>query len=160
MGRTYREVIELAIPSRLELEQVAIDTASAVAKLMGFSEDRIEDLRTAVGEACINAIEHGNKQDADIKVLVELTADESKLQVDVHDRGKGIQGRIQKPDIDAKIAGKQSTRGWGLFLIQSLMDEVQFEWDPKTGNVTRMVIRLKQSGREGDDAQGMHDQSS
>lgn len=144
MEAKYREVIELAVPSRLGLEQVAVDASAALAKLMGFSEDRIEDLKTAVEEACINAIEHGNQENANVKVVVELIADDSKLQVDIHDRGRGIRGRIEKPDIDAKIAGKQTARGWGLFLIQSLMDEVAFDWDPKTGNVTRMVIHLKQ----------------
>jgi len=144
METTYREVIELAIPSRLGLEQVAMDVAASVAKLMGFSEDRIEDLKTAVDEACINAIEHGNQQNANVKVLVELIAEDNKLQVDIHDRGKGIRGKIQKPDIDARIAGKQPSRGWGLFLIQSLMDEVEFDWNPETGGVTRMVIYLKQ----------------
>ena len=141
--KKYREVIELAVPSRLGLEQVAVDAAAALAKLMGFSDDRIEDLKTAVEEACVNSIEHGNKENSNIKVLVELIADDSKLQVDIHDHGKLIRERIEKPDIDAKMAGKQTTRGWGLFLIQELMDEVEFDWDPVTGNVTRMVINLK-----------------
>ena len=143
MEAKYREVIELAVPSRSGLEQVAMEAAAAVAKLMGFSEDRIEDLKTAVEEACMNAIEHGNKEDDNVKVLVELIADDSKLQVDIHDRGSGLHGEIQKPDIDAKMARKQTARGWGLFLIQKLMDEVEFDWNPKTGNVTRMVINLK-----------------
>ena len=143
MKAKYREVIELAVPSRSGLERVAMDAAAAVAKLMGFSEDRIEDLRTAVEEACMNAIEHGNKEDDSIKVLVELIADDSKLQVEIHDRGTGIQGKIQKPDIEAKMARKQTARGWGLFLIQNLMDEVEFDWHPETGNITRMVIHLK-----------------
>jgi len=143
MEAKYRDVIELAVPSRSGLEQVAMDAAAAVAKLMGFSEDRIEDLKTAVEEACMNAIEHGNREDDDVKVLVELIADDSKLQVDIHDRGSGLHGEIQKPDIDAKMARKQTARGWGLFLIQKLMDEVEFDWNPETGNVTRMVINLK-----------------
>ena len=144
MKAKYREVIELSVPSRLGLEQVAVDATAALAKLMGFTEDRIEDLKTAVEEACINAIEHGNKENSSTKVLVELTADEGKLQVNIHDQGKGVPGDIEKPDIDAKVAGKQKSRGWGLFLIQSLMDEVEFDWNPKTGGVTRMVINLKQ----------------
>ena len=144
MRKKSREVIELAVPSRLGLEQVAVDAAASLAKLMGFSEDRIEDLKTAVEEACINAIEHGNKENANIKLLVELAADDSELQVNIHDQGEGIPESIEKPDIDAKIAGKQTSRGWGLFLIQSLMDEVEFGRDPVKGNVTRMVIRLKQ----------------
>lgn len=144
MATTNKEVIELFVPSRLDFEQVAVDAAASLARLMGFSDDRIEDLMTAVEEACINAIEHGNQENSNVKVLVELIVDDSKLQVDVHDRGKGIPSNIQKPDIDAKIAGKQSARGWGLFLIQNLMDEVEFDWNPETGGVTRMVIHLKQ----------------
>ena len=144
MDKKYREVIELAVPSRLGLEKVAVDAAASLANLMGFSEDRIEDLKTAVDEACINSIEHGNQQNASVKVLVELSADESKLQVDIHDHGKMVRADMEKPDIDAKMAGKQTARGWGLFLIQELMDEVEFDWSPETGNVTRMVINLKQ----------------
>ena len=144
MEKKYREVIELAVPSRMGLEQVAVDASAALAKLMGFSEDRIEDLKTAVEEACINSIEHGNQENESVKVVVELIADESKLQVDIHDHGKLIQKNVEKPDIDAKMAGKQTARGWGLFLIQELMDEVEFDWNPETGNVTRMVINLKQ----------------
>ena len=144
MDKKYREVIELAVPSRMGLEQVAVDASAALAKLMGFSEDRIEDLKTAVEEACINSIEHGNQENESFKVVVELIANESKLQVDIHDHGKLVQKNIQRPDIDAKMAGKQTARGWGLFLIQELMDEVEFEWNPETGNVTRMVINLKQ----------------
>ena len=139
----YREVIELAVPSRLGLEQVAVDAAAALANLMGFSDDRIEDLKTAVEEACINSIEHGNQENANIKVLVELIADDSKLQVDIHDHGKLIRERVEKPNIDAKMAGEQTARGWGLFLIQELMDEVEFDWSQETGNITRMMIHLR-----------------
>lgn len=54
--------IELHIPSVLGFERVAMETAASVAKKIGFTEDRIEDLKTAVSEACLNAIEHGNKK--------------------------------------------------------------------------------------------------
>ena len=143
MGLAYHDVIELSVPSRPGLEQVAIDAAASIAKLMGFTEDRVEDLKTAVEEACINSIEHGNKLKGDAKVLVELIADEYKLQVDIHDHGDKIPEDVQEPNIDAKIAKKQVPRGWGLFLIKNLMDKVEFEWSPETGNVTRMIIYLK-----------------
>ena len=52
--------VEVRLPSRLGYEKVAMSTAAAVAKLMGFKPERVEDLKTAVAEACINAIEHGN----------------------------------------------------------------------------------------------------
>ena len=56
--------VEVRLPSRLGFEKIAMGTAASMAKLMGFSEDRIQDLKTAVAEACINAIEHGNQMKA------------------------------------------------------------------------------------------------
>jgi serine/threonine-protein kinase RsbW len=49
--------VELRVPSRMGYEKVAMGTAASVAKLMGFPDARIEDLKTAIAEACINAIE-------------------------------------------------------------------------------------------------------
>lgn len=134
--------LELHVPSILGFEKVAMDFAASVAKTMKFPADRIEDLKTAVAEACMNAIEHGNKMDASTRVGVTLTIEESKLQVDVQDEGKGID-QPQTPDIENKIKGKEEPRGWGIFLIQSLMDEVKFESGPEGGNVVRMAIYLE-----------------
>ena len=50
--------VEVRLPSELGFEKVAMCTAAGMAQMMGFSPDRIEDLKTAVAEACINAIEH------------------------------------------------------------------------------------------------------
>ena len=51
-----------------------MDTASSLARRMGFGGDRVEALRTAIAEAVTNAIEHGNEHDSDMRVLVMLTA--------------------------------------------------------------------------------------
>ena len=134
--------IELHIPSVTGYEKIAMECAASVAKKMGFTEDRIEDLKTAVAEACLNAIEHGNKMDTGTKVGVTLTVEESRLQVSVKDRGKGI-GEINVPSIENKIEGKDQPRGWGIFLIKRLMNEVTFEASPEGGNVTKMVIYLE-----------------
>lgn len=134
--------LELHVPSVLGFEKVAMDFAASVAKMMHFPEERIENLKTAVAEACINAIEHGNKLDAATSVGVTLTIEPSKLSVDVQDQGRGI-AQPPVPNIGKKIAGKEKTRGWGIFLIQSLMDEVKFESTPEGGGVVRMVIHLE-----------------
>lgn len=134
--------MELHVPSVLGFEKVAMDFAASVAKMMHFPEERIENLKTAVAEACINAIEHGNKLDANTSVGVTLTIEPSKLLVDIQDQGSGI-AEPPVPDIEQKIAGKDKTRGWGMFLIQSLMDEVKFESAPEGGGVVRMVIHLE-----------------
>ena len=108
--------MEVRLPSQLGYEKVAMSTAAAVAKLMGFREDRVEDLKTAVAEACINAIEHGNKLNDDLSVGVVLSAGINALEVKVIDDGKGLKTVPPKPDIDKKIHGEEDPRGMGMFL--------------------------------------------
>ena len=120
-----------------------MSTAAAVAKLHGLSPDRIEDLKTAVAEACINAIEHGNRLNEKLSVGVVLSASDDVLEVKVIDDGKGMKSQPAKPDIDRKMLGEEDPRGMGMFLIQALVDEA--EWVAGTdgkGSYVRLVIRL------------------
>jgi serine/threonine-protein kinase RsbW len=138
-------VIELRLPSRLGYEKVAMDTASSLARRMGFGVDRVEALRTAVSEAVTNAIEHGNQQDSGMKVLVMLTARPDELVVSVADQGRKQldQGQtMQTPRIEDALE-KPDKGGWGIWLIRELMDEVEFTTGPSGGNQVRMVIHLE-----------------
>lgn len=141
--------IELSLPSRLGYEKVAMNTAASVARLMGFSDDRVEDLKTAVAEACINSIEHGNKFDETLKVGVILSMSEDSLEIKVRDQGTGATGEVHPPDIDKKIQGEESPRGLGMFLIQALVDEAEWISSAEDGGCTRLVIHLRepQSGK-------------
>ena len=143
MSQVKSTTVEVRLPSRMGYEKVAMSTAAAVAKLMGFREDRVEDLKTAVAEACINAIEHGNRMNEGLSVGVVLSAGKDALEVKVIDDGKGMKGPRPKPDIDRKIHGEEDPRGMGMFLIQALVDEA--EWvagaNGKSSYV-RLVIRL------------------
>jgi serine/threonine-protein kinase RsbW len=120
-----------------------MSTAASLAKLRGFPEDRIEDLKTAVAEACINAIEHGNRLNEKLSVGVVLRAESDSLEVKVIDDGSGIKKQPAKPDIDRKMHGEEDARGMGMFLIQALVDEA--EWvtglDGKSSYV-RLLIKL------------------
>ncbi len=137
------EVFVLSLPSKLGHEKVAMSTAASVAKLMGFSEERIEDLKTAVSEACINSIEHGNRMDESLKVGVILSITATTLEVRICDQGSGPRGWSPAPNIDSKIAGKENPRGMGMFLIQALMDEVEWINSQEAGSCARLVIHLK-----------------
>jgi serine/threonine-protein kinase RsbW len=77
MVETRGTAVEVKLPSRLGFEKVAMGTAASVAKLMGFPDDRIEDLKTALAEACINAIEHGNLLNDNLCVGVILSASDA-----------------------------------------------------------------------------------
>lgn len=140
-------VIELSIPTKLGYEKVAMNTAASVAKLMGFDDERIEDLKTAVAEACINAMEHGNHFDEKLTVGVILSMGGDSLEVKVVDTGSGAPATSAAPDIDKKMQEEESSRGMGMFLIQALVDEVEWVSSPPTGSYARMVIHLnKPSG--------------
>lgn len=138
-----RDNVELFLPSTLGYEKVARNAAAAVAREMGFSEDRIEDLMTAVAEACMNAIEHGNQEDRSTSVTVLLSATDGRLDVRIEDRG-----RRRIPDPLPPPGGTDKSRGWGMFFIQSLMDEVEIKTLPEGGNLVKMTIYLNAEDSE------------
>lgn len=119
-----------------------MNTAASMAELMGFSKERIEDLKTAVAEACINAMEHGNQFKDFVHVGVVLSGTDDELEVKVIDDGGGIQSKPASPDIVRKMAGEESTRGMGMFLIESLVDEAEWHKGPPGKSFVRLVIRL------------------
>jgi serine/threonine-protein kinase RsbW len=138
MTEISKRTIELYIPSELGFEKIAMASASAAAQRMGFSAERIEDLKTAISEACINAIEYGSEFDVSTKVLVILNVGSDELEINVVDQGK--QGF---PETPLEPGSREDSRGWGTFLIKNLMDEVEFSKAPSGGNQVRMVIHLE-----------------
>jgi serine/threonine-protein kinase RsbW len=77
---------------------------------MGFSPERVEDLKTAVAEACINAIEHGNKLNESLAVVVTLSMRDESLEVKIRDHGAGVHEAAHVPDIDRKMLGEEEPR--------------------------------------------------
>ena len=137
--------VELHIPSILGWERTAMEVAASVARLMSFPPERVEDIKTAVSEATLNAIEHG-AADASSKILIVFTPEKGALEIDVRDRSSTPFGAHERlgmpPNLEDQIAGRAPARGWGTFLIKSLVDEVEFA-SGADGNVVRMVIHLE-----------------
>ena len=149
MTAARAKTVELRLPSRLGYEKVAMSTATSTAKLVGFRQERIEDLKTAVAEACINAIEHGNRLNEKLSVVVILSADDEGLEIKVMDDGKGMNALPIKPDIDRKMHGEEDPRGMGMFLIQALVDEAEWVVGANgKGSYVRLVIRLDKDETE------------
>lgn len=134
--------VQVRLPSEMGFEKVAMSTAASMAALMGFSVDRIEDLKTAVAEACINAIEHGNQMNDSLSVGVVLSTNDDQLEVKVIDDGAGVRKAPHAPDIDRKMHGEEDTRGMGMFLIHALVDEAEWHQGPPGKSFVRLVIRL------------------
>ncbi len=64
--------VEVSLPNRLGYERIAMECSASFAKMVGFVPARVEDLKTAVSEACLNAIEHGNKGRPEARVVVTM----------------------------------------------------------------------------------------
>jgi serine phosphatase RsbU (regulator of sigma subunit)/anti-sigma regulatory factor (Ser/Thr protein kinase) len=122
-------------------ERSAVDRVLAALDGCGLSADQAQQLGTAVAEATMNAIEHGNGLQADLPVLVEVTREGDRVVVAVTDHGAGPGAEpADEPDIELKLAGLQTARGWGLFLIEHMVDAVEHE-QVADRHTVRLVVR-------------------
>ena len=91
------------------------------------SSDKIDEVRMAVLEACINSFEHSRARDRKVYITFAVLGDKNpeKLQISIRDTGVGfVPGDVEEPRIEEKLKAARK-RGWGLKIIQGLMDEVQ-----------------------------------
>ena len=130
---TY-ETIKMEISANPEYVSIIRLTTSGIANKVGFCLDDIEDLKVAISEACTNAIKHSLE---DIFTII-YTMIEKGLTIEIIDNGKGYNTKeVSEPDLDNL---KES--GMGLFIIESLMDEVNVESTEGKGTSIKMTKYL------------------
>jgi serine/threonine-protein kinase RsbW len=135
--------IDLTFPSELGYEKIARETIAAFARRLGFSSAQVDNLITALSEACINAIEHGNACIPALRVAVHCVCNEQQIEIEVCDQGaQRYRGQHSSASIEQKVAGQATRRGMGLMLIQALVDEAGFDEDKDGGNIFRFVLRM------------------
>ena len=134
---------DFTLPSELGNERAAMDRVGDTAAQVGLSGGRLERLKTAVAEATMNAIEHGNQGNAEIPVRITVERSADDLSVRIVDRG-GAEPipEAETPDLDAKLAGLQKARGWGLFLIKNMVDDMRVTTE-NGHHVVELVVHLK-----------------
>ena len=136
--------MELSFPSELGYEKVAREAVAAFARRLGCDRERVEDLKTALGEACINAIEHGNGRAPGLRVDVSCVGADDRLEIEVHDCGlKRYESSGAVPSIDLKMRGLAPLRGMGLMMIAQLVDEAGFTESADGGNHFRLVLYFR-----------------
>jgi anti-sigma regulatory factor (Ser/Thr protein kinase) len=87
-------------------------------------------------------MEHGNHYQPDLKVEIVVKASPEILSVTICDHGGGKELiESEEPDLDAKLAGMQSPRGWGLFLIKKMVDEMNVSSDQQHHTV-ELILHL------------------
>ncbi|MGH2852514.1 MAG: ATP-binding SpoIIE family protein phosphatase [Solirubrobacteraceae bacterium] len=133
-------VADLRIQSQPGNERQAMDrVGEAVAGLL--SPSRLERLKTATAEATMNAMEHGNRYDPDLFVHILVTTTPEQVTVRIVDHGGDRDiARAALPDIAEKLAGRQSPRGWGLFLIERMVDAVHEDSDGSRHTVELVML--------------------
>jgi anti-sigma regulatory factor (Ser/Thr protein kinase) len=145
-----RTLAELSIPSEPGNERRATEEVARAVSGLGLPERTLERLKTAVAEATMNAMEHGNKYNPEVPVDVQVCLFEECLLVRIIDRGSGPppSPNAEIPDIQAKLEGMQTPRGWGLFLIKNMVDEMRVSGNPDHHTI-ELITYLK-----GDDDAG------
>lgn len=149
------DFIEMKLPAKSEYVGVIRLSISGIANRMGFSYEQIEDLKVAVSEALTNAVSHGYKGSGQGEITVGFGVYENRLEVMVADHG----GSFKLNEIKDGIGPyKQSERvenlregGFGLFLINALMDKVQI--NTNSGVIVIMTKFLNEAEVFSDDDQ-------
>jgi len=129
--------IELRLPAKAEWVGVARLAIAGIASRLGLDMEEIDDLKLAVSEACNNCIQFAHAGD---EVLITNTIYPDRLVVTVRDRVDASATGITQRRLGAAKEG-----GLGVFLIRTLMDEVSYETDARTGSRLTMTKRLKKS---------------
>ena len=130
--------IKLKLPAIPDIELTATKASEIVAKHMELSEEQSAEINMALIEACINAFEHSKTKD---EIYVEFIVDKESLTIKVMDKGIGFDAsKVKIPKIEKKLKSKRK-RGWGLKLINELMDSVEWESSDKGTIVTMKKMK-------------------
>lgn len=131
------EHIRISLPGKPEYVSIARLTASVIANQMGFNIDDVEDIKVAVGEACNNAVLHGRSQEEIFEVQFEVQ--DSRMVIEVRDNGTGF----DLDEYQAPEPGELKENGLGIFIMKTLMDEVDFIPVQNNGTTIRLVKELQ-----------------
>lgn len=128
------EEYEIVVPMGDETELIAAHAVEELAKRHNMDAKSINQIKTALVEACINATEHSHSPDR--KIYQKFTFDDKKITIVISNRGIRLTDRRTAAD-----ESTESRRGWGLALIRRLMDEVHIE-DVEDGTSISMTKYL------------------
>jgi anti-sigma regulatory factor (Ser/Thr protein kinase) len=138
----WQSLTAFQTPSAPGAEREVIAKVETALEPLNLPHKRIEQLKTAVAEATMNAMEHGSHYEADRPVDIEVRANPSAVSVRIRDTGGDQEiPEAHTPDIEAKLAELQTPRGWGLFLIKSLVDDMRVTSDGVYHTVELIINR-------------------
>ena len=132
-----RKKNQIIIPSSLDFLPKVDEYIERKLRRLGVDEDKLADIAVSVSEAVTNAVMHGNKNDLNKNVTINLKADSSCVEITVEDEGHGFVPECINSPIETKNLLKETGRG--IFILKSLMDKVEFTVQPKRGTTVKMT---------------------
>ncbi len=133
----FDAIEKMSVPMELNQELKVIERAEKLAREQGFDRDSIDEIKLAVIEAVINAIEHGSNAERIVYITFGLSRQPLQMTITISDSGAGFNpDSVREPDIREKINKHERKRGWGLKIMRSLMDEVIINSSPSGTQVT------------------------
>lgn len=138
----HAEVVKLDLPASYKYLNVLSSCIAEVLAHVEHVEDRdamVYNLQLAAHEVCTNIVGHAYLNSGDGRIQIELTLAEQprRLVIDVQDHGRSFDpSRVPQPTLD-----EPQIHGYGLFIIQSLMDDVTYT-PQEHGNHWRLVKYL------------------
>lgn len=119
--------IILTAPNMPEMELMVSEIASSIAASAKLTNDQVDEIKMAVIEVCLNSFEHSKSNDK--YVIVKFLPLEDGLRITIQDKGVGFDPlKVKAPDLKKIISGEEKRhRGWGLKIVNSLMDEVKID---------------------------------
>lgn len=134
---------KLQVKSRTENLSVIRDFVSSIAKSAGLSSEQIDDIILAVDEACTNVIKHAYKYSPDENILIEVSYNSSEFTITITDNGLSFDPEvIPSPDIQ-KYYREHRVGGLGMYLMKTLMDEVEYTSVPGKYNKVHLRKKIK-----------------
>ncbi|MDQ6838783.1 MAG: ATP-binding protein [Actinomycetota bacterium] len=144
-------VLELEIPARPEyVAIVRLVVSSLAAARRALVDERLDDLKLAVSEACINAMDAHRSAAVDAPVTIRVVEGPERLEVRVDDRGPGFDpDRLSEHPPVTDPERLNFERGLGIPLIRTLVDEVVFV-ATDAGTSARLILFGGPSGDTND----------
>lgn len=137
---------KLIVKSRTENLSAIRDFIASAARAVDIKEDTVENIMLAVDEACSNIIKHAYKLDPEGEINIELDFSDGKFTVTIQDKGISFEpDLIPEPDLQ-KYYRQRRVGGLGMYLMKSLMDDVQYISVP--GKYNRVLLTKNISGAQ------------
>lgn len=143
MEKLRKQKFRLKISSITENLEIIREFINNLAQKAGFNEEGADQIELAVDEACTNVIKHAYKFNTKRMLDILVFLDNEKMEIIISDKGSGFDpDKLPIPDLQ-KYAHEAKMGGLGIHLMKTLMDEVNYSFNPGKKNTVSLVKYLE-----------------